>query len=532
MSGTKQGELDEDKPPYHAFFTDNKSTDIVLKVVFNIFSFVGIILCIAWISSLQIVPVVNEMSIAVCDFADLFQSNIISKLSSVSKATDDYSVVSSYIGSKIVVVISKWAKIEDFRCDLKLRKYFTKCPNSFCSKWQGLMFSDPFSVDHSRLAEFFDFVSQTISTNLFIGASVRGTDHFLKVSPSRFILTDENVDRLVLTILFQAILHHEMDEKSCCEVLLKLDELSRGLLSLHTTGILPKPFQSIGIKWITEGVNQLFQPFIIYHLDHNRNIPPKTLLSHILVSKRKLSLSNIKSEDVEGFLTTSHLSHLLFECFFIGHHSLLPCLRIILEALKNRSIWAKRVADDLTNHQKSCPFSYCKHTTGLTEECLELDSGCLPFCKDLCLEALRFVVSGWPLGCVRESYRDGDGYLAGDLILFNEPAVFHDKSIWYPHKPCNTETDLHSFLPFGRHGCKTSNSLTSRVILNSKIVFMPRFHIYRILLATIVHLFTKCSIKTDSSSDSIIEDEFANLPLYLPTVSEFSSSTELYKNDL
>nr|CDS32477.1 cytochrome P450 [Hymenolepis microstoma] len=534
MSEVKRDELDDDRPPYRAFFSNNKSTDIVLKVVFNIFSFVLIVVFIAWINTLRNRPRRRRSveSIAVRDFAALFESGSISKLSSVSKFADDYSILSSNIGSRIVVVVSEWAKIEKSKDDLKLRKYFTKCPNSFCSEWQGLIFSDPFSAEHSRLREFFDFASETICTNLFVAASTRATDHFLKVLPSKFILTDESIGRLALQILFQSTLHHEIEEKSSCEILLKLDELSRGLLTLHTTGMLPKPFQSIGVKWITEGVNQLLQPFIIYHLDRSRNVPPKTLLSHILGSKQKLSLSGIKSDDIEGFLTTSHISHLVFEYLFIGYHSLLPCLRIILDVLNNRSIWAQQLVEDLTKHRRSCSFICSKHTADLKEDCLELDSGCLPFCKDLCLEALRFVVSGWPLGCIRESYRDGGGYLAGDLVLFNEPAVFHDESIWFPQKVCNVGTGVHPFLPFDRHGCKTSNYLTYRVLLNSKVGFVPRFHIYRILLATIVNLFTKCSIKTVSASDNAVVDEFASLPLYLPMVAQFSSSIELHKKDL
>ncbi|VDO06152.1 unnamed protein product [Rodentolepis nana] len=534
MSGTKRDELDGDRPPYHAFFSDNKSTDIVLKVVFNIFSFVLIVVFIAWINTLRNRPrrKRNVESIAVRDFAALFESGIISRLSSVSKFSEDYSILSSYIGSKIVVVISEWDKIEKSNVDLKLRKYFTKCHSSFCSEWHGLLFSDPFSVEHSRLGEFFDFANGTICTSLFVGASIRAMDHYLKVLPPKFTLTDESIGRVALETLFQFILHHETGEKSSREILLKFDELSRGLLNLHTTGMLPKPFRSIGVKWITEGVNQLLQPFIIYHLNHSKNVPPKTLLSHILESKRKLSLSGIKSEDIEGFLTTRHLSHLVFEYLFIGYHSLLPCLRLILEVLNNRSIWAQQLSKDLTNHRKSCSFICSKHTADLKEDCLELDSGCLPFCKDLCLEALRFTVSGWPLGCIRESYRDGDCYLSGDLILLNEPAVFHDESIWFSQKVCNTGTGVHPFLPFDRHGCKASNYLTYRVLLNSKVGFVPRFHIYRILLATIVHLFTKCSIKTDSSLDSAALDEFANLPLYLPMVAQLSSGIELHKKDL
>ncbi|KAM7538073.1 hypothetical protein Aperf_G00000076239 [Anoplocephala perfoliata] len=521
--------VSDERPPYHAFFSDNKSKDIVLKVIFNIFSFIGIIICVAWVNSLRsrarrkhyIKP------ISFSDFASLFEPDAVSKLSSIPNLVSGYTPVSLRLGSRTVAVISSWAKIEEFRNELKFTKYFTKCQDSFCSDWQGLLFSDPFSVDHLRLREFFDFASQNLSADLYIEAAAHGVDYFLKPLPSKMNLTDSDVNRLLLTILFQTILHRDLDKKTSGAIIAKLGELSQALLILHTTGRLPEPFQSFGIKWLTQSISQLTEPLILFDLDRNRNCPPKTLLSHLLAARQKLSPLEVKNKDIEGFLSTKHLGHLLFECIFIGHHSLLPCLRIIFEAFQKRSVWAQRLAEDLTDHRRTCPYVCRKHAADLTEDCLQLYSGCLPFCKDLSLEALRFVVAGWPMGCASESYRDGDGYLAGDVVLINEPAVFHDDSLWFNEKPLNARTHQCAFLPLRRHGSTSADYLATRILLNSKVGFLPRIHLYRILLATIVHLFTRCSMRSEFE----INEEFANLPLYLSANKELGN-IDLHRNDL
>lgn len=166
----------------------------------------------------------------------------------------------------------------------------------------------------------------------------------------------------------------------------------------------------------------------------------------------------------------------------------------------------------------------------LQEECFDLEAKCLSFTKALCLEALRFAVVGWPLGCLREAFRDGEEFLAGDLVLLNEPAVFHDPTIWFKEcqVPATSELSQHAFAPMERHGRPNANYLASRVLLNSKVCFLPRAFLFRLLLATAAHLFTQCSFKQAEEEP----EEFRDLPLVLPLDSALMRCATLCQNDI
>ncbi|KAL5109636.1 hypothetical protein TcWFU_000054 [Taenia crassiceps] len=454
------------------------------------------------------------------------------KLGSLPIQIPNYTTVSSRLGSRVVVVISKWAKIEESRDDLRLRRYFSGCASSFSLGWKGLVFSDPFTVEYSRLNDFFEFASQAFPASIFIGASNRGVGAFLGCAPEQIVLTSDTLNQLVLQILFEAIMHPSWDKRTHRDAISKLGELSNDLFQLHTSRHLPKNIY-VGAGALTRAVDRLIEPFVLLELHRDTSNRPGTLLSYLLWTKRTLSLSqpidDQKSEDMNGFLTKQHITHLSFESFFLGYHSLIPCLRTLLAALTSRPGWCQRLLTELSEHQRSCPSRCRKHTATLTEECFDLETRCLSFTKALCLEALRFTVVGWPLGCLREAFRDGEEFLAGDLVLLNEPAVFHDPTIWFKEcqMPVTGEPLQHAFAPMGRHGRPDANYLASRVLLNSKVCFLPRAFPFRLLLATAVHLFTQCSFRQAEEEP----DEFWDLPLILPLDFSLMRCATLCQND-
>lgn len=527
--------MDVEEPSYHAFFSDNKSTDIVSKIVFNIILFVSIVVCISCLNSFRVRSRSQRSvkSIGISDFPTLFLPVSIGKLGSLSTQIPDYTTVLSRLGSRVVVVISKWAQIEESRDDLKLRKYFSQCDSSFSPEWKGLIFSDPFTMEYSRLNDFFEFASQAFPASIFIGASDRGIRTFLSTASKEITLTSDNLNRLVLHILFEAIMHSSWGERTQCDTLTELNELSNGFFHLHIFGHLPRRFH-VGGSALTHAVDRLVEPLVLFELGRGTNIKSETLLSYLLWIKRTLSLSqpldDQKSEDVEAFLTKKHINHLLFESFFLGHHSLIPCLRTLLAALTARPGWGQQLLRELSEHRRSCPYRCRKHTANLTEECIDLETRCLSFTKALCLESLRFTVVGWPLGCLREAFRDGERFLADDLVLLNEPAVFHDPTIWFKEYQvaASREPLQHAFAPMERHGRPDANYLASRVLLSSKVCFLPRAFLFRLLLATTAHLFTWCSFRQVEEEF----EEFPNLPLFLPLDSSLMRCANLCQNDV
>lgn len=144
---------------------------------------------------------------------------------------------------------------------------------------------------------------------------------------------------------------------------------------------------------------------------------------------------------------------------------------------------------------------------------MDAESRCFSFTKALCLEVLRFTVAGWPFGCLREAFRDGGGYFAGDLVLLNEPAVFHNPDIWFD-TPSRVlfGGEQHAFIPTERRSTSVTN-LPHCMILNSKVCFLPRAFLFHVLLASTVHLFSRCSFKDPQEEEGM---GFSNLPLLLP----------------
>ncbi|VDM18684.1 unnamed protein product [Hydatigera taeniaeformis] len=387
-------------------------------------------------------------------------------------------------------------------------------------------------MEYSRLNDFFEFASQAFPASLFISASDRGVGAFLGCTPEEITLSSDTLNELVLRILFEAIMHSSRDERSHNDIISNLGDLSHSLYQLHTSGHLPRHFHA-DAEALIHAVDRLIEPFVLFELDRGTSTRPETLLSHLLLTKHTLSSSQIiddqKGDDIEAFLTTKHINHLLFESFFLGHHSLLPCLRTLLAALTARPGWSQRLVRELSVHRRSCPHMCRKHTATLTEECIDIETKCLSFAKALCLEALRFTVAGWPFGCLREAFRDGEEFLAGDLVLLNEPAVFHDETIWFKgcQMPVTNEPFRHTFAPMGRHGRPNANYVASRVLLNSKVCFLPRAFLFRLLLATAANLFTHYSF-TQAENEP---EEFLKLPLFLSLDSSLMRCATLHQND-
>lgn len=223
-------------------------------------------------------------------------------------------------------------------------------------------------MEYSRLNDFFEFASQSFPASIFIGASIRGIGTFLGCAPEEVIVTPETLNQLVLQILFEAIMHPSWDKQAHRDAISKLGELSDDLFQLHTSGHLPKDIY-VSASALTRIVDQLIEPFVLFELDRGTSTRPETLLSYLLWTKRALSLSqpidDQKSEDIDGFLTKKHINHLLFESFFLGHHSLIPCLRTLLAAITARPGWGQRLVRELSEHQRCCPHRCRKHTANL-----------------------------------------------------------------------------------------------------------------------------------------------------------------------
>ena len=229
-------------------------------------------------------------------------------------------------------------------------------------------------MEYARLNTFVEFASQSLPISVFIDASDRGTAAFLASSSEEIIFNLENLNRFVLHILFEAIMRSSSDKPDHRGIILaEIGELSHGLFLLHTSGHLPKNFH-IDVDQLPQAVNHLVEPQVMSELGSQcSRAALKTLLSHFLLTKRTLRLSqslddvdNQNNCDLEAFLTAEHLSHLLFECLFIAHHSLVPCFRTVLAALAARPKWRRTLSREISDNLKSCPFKCVRHRAHLT----------------------------------------------------------------------------------------------------------------------------------------------------------------------
>ncbi|VDD75688.1 unnamed protein product [Mesocestoides corti] len=386
-----------------------------------------------------------------------------------------------------------------------------------------MVFSDYFTRDYSKLDDLFEFTLQSLPANFFMEASRLGLRSYFASSPWEVTLKYDIVRQIVSWVLFETIIASSsspyLPGDIRHDILGRLDELSQGIMQLHSTGKLQKGgFICRNPHEFAQAVDKLLEPLLLFELERVVK-KPETLLSHLLLTRKTLSANLLNRHDAEELapLTTKNLSHFLFEVLFIGQYALTPCLRTILAALTLRSEWRKQLVAEISDHLRNCSHKCRRHSSVLMEKCMDLDSKCLSFAKSICLESVRFNVSGWPLGALREALRDGDSFFAGDVVLLNEPAVFHDTAIWFMRDLPPLATSIKflqfPFDPVGRHGTETANYLASRVLLNSRVCFMRRDFIFRLLLATTIEIFTQYSLKPDQVEGS---SEFSDLPLYLP----------------
>ena len=228
-------------------------------------------------------------------------------------------------------------------------------------------------MEYAKLEDFFQFASQTLPIHALISAFDRGVAAFLASTPEEITLTSENIDRLVLHILFEAIMHTPLDMPAHHDIIARVSELSHGFFTMHASGRLPKDFP-IGVNDLPCAVSQLVEPLVLSEIDRQyTDSAPGTLLSHFLLTNHIFhrsqhfdNVDNVESCNLEAFLSTGCLSHLLFECLFLAHHSLVPCLRTLLSALSARPTWRRRLSRELTDNLDGCPYKCIKHKTQLT----------------------------------------------------------------------------------------------------------------------------------------------------------------------
>lgn len=160
---------------------------------------------------------------------------------------------------------------------------------------------------------------------------------------------------------------------------------------------------------------------------------------------------------------------------------------------------------------------------GLKDYCFDLDSPCYAWTKALCLEAIRFTVAGWPFGVLRLAIRDGQ--ISGgqhfnnkDLVLLNEPAVFHDSQIW-PNFATIPSTSKNTFDPVRHLQLGESNSLLSGLLVNSSAGFLPRMFVYQALAGVLLN-FTASHWNLEHASAAEMGEEetdaFLQAPCFLP----------------
>nr|VZI36184.1 unnamed protein product [Spirometra erinaceieuropaei] len=524
--------MDPDETPYQGFFYDSQSSDIVAKVVFNIFIFVSIVLSISWVLSRRrssSLPILDE------NFPDVSMILKGRDVMHLARYRTDIpnEVLYVHTGSQYICMVKKWYLMEQVRQNTAHLRVFSRAPENVRRDWRGLTFSDQFTPGYSDFRTLFDLSLLNFPTFAHIGGARFGLQlfaHFLERQQSTQLSAPE-FNLLALHVLCAtALLRTEpgkpidqaTDETE--KVILGLDRLLHSLLQIHVDGKLRSGVEpDVSMTAIFKAADALFNPIILLEIERvtaakleeqseqeeeadgwnfvspSRCAWTTSLLSHLLSYKSLL-------EEEEGtdfsFLTLRHISHSLLEILLLGRHTLAVCLHTCLTVLAERPDWRAHLRKELAAHAVGCQRRGVSAETQLTDDCLEVEVDCLPWTKALCLETLRFTVAGWPFDALFEATRDGQisdhNYNAGDLILLNEPLVFHDPGVWFgaadrsaaevydsvgsqkrPFNPFNF-ADLHS---------STTAYLVSNLLLSSGVCQPPRTFIYRLFLATLVELF-------------------------------------------
>ncbi|VDL85206.1 unnamed protein product [Schistocephalus solidus] len=393
---------------------------------------------------------------------------------------------------------------------------------------------DPFTSGYSEFRTLFDLSLLNFPIFAHLDGARFGLQYFdnsMEI-PQSIQLDALKFSQLALHILFATVLlrtehgkpiDHVSEEIG--KVILNLDGLLHSLLQIHVDGRRWSDLEpDASATDILKTADALFNPLILLEIErataakmeeqsgHEEEIDgwsfvpspqsawiTTSLLSHLLSYKSLL-------EEEEGtdfsFLTLRHISHSLLELLLFGKHTLAVCLHTCLSVMAERPDWQARLRKEVAAHIVGCQYGEGSTDTQITDECFEVEAACLPWAKALCMETLRFTVAGWPFNALFEATRDGQvsnhNYNAGDLILLNEPLVFHDPVVWFgaadrpaaevydsvssrkrPFNPFNFE-DLHS---------PATAYLVSNLLLNSGICHPPRAFIYRLLLVTLVELF-------------------------------------------
>ncbi|VDP88642.1 unnamed protein product [Echinostoma caproni] len=267
------------------------------------------------------------------------------------------------------------------------------------------------------------------------------------------------------------------------------------------------------------------------------------------------------------FLTPTHIAHILVEVSLILHGCLLRAMRLLFAVLAMRTDWQDRLREESKQALTSglnCPKRSPKCTGSLLPpKCLHLRHiNCLPWTKALINEAVRLSAPGFPIGALREAYRDGQildfDYAEGELVLLNQLVYFNDRQLWEEDRQSpngdvcghnvvsNKTTDsthLHRTesylpgLPFNpyRFLRKVDSSQLdkdvhlelpvhwARHMLVGYTVCVPNDCVYRLLTAILTHLFgtgLRVSVKNDeSNTPPVCDGHSLRIPRILPSLS-------------
>ncbi|VDN11943.1 unnamed protein product [Dibothriocephalus latus] len=382
-------------------------------------------------------------------------------------------------------------------------QFFTHSSEHFRRDWHGLAFSNPFTYGYSEFCTLFDLSLLNFPNFAHHDGARFGLQRFSQSLELQQCITLDALkfSHVALHIVFATVLlrteHGKPVDHASGEigkVILNLDRLLHSLLQIHVDGKVRSDLDlNVSTTDILKTTDALFNPLILLEIERvttvkmeekpaleeeidGWNFVPSlqsawttSLLSHLLSYKSLL-------EEQEGtdfsFLTLRHISHSLLELLMLGKHTLAVCLHTCLLVIAERPDWQARLLKEITTHVVECPHAEGSTETHLADECFEIEADCLPWAKALCLETLRFTVAGWPFDALFEATRDGQvcgyNYNAGDLLLLNEPRVFHDPGVWFGAAE--------------RPAAEVYDSISS-------ICHPPRAFIYRLLLAALIEFF-------------------------------------------
>nr|CAH8849908.1 unnamed protein product [Trichobilharzia regenti] len=585
---------------YGGLFTESRSLDLTLRIVSTTLSFTFFLIFLAWrISRRHYTNPPAGVGLNFESFSDLCRNGVSRLTSSFVYRKPKFPIVRGYLNHQKVLFVEDWKVITLYSHFTLLDIHYSLAPRSFRRKWYGLMIADDTLQFRSELHELVILAFSALPMRMFERVGQLGAD------PKAFggILIDNGVpfdirlDKWICSMhtelfffgsreVFYEFTPENMSALQKEKFVLQLREHITSLELLHTHGYCSEtsnllksflPFmnfsKSCNNNNLISAFYNLINPLIHYYLEkylsseeytknstshhldqaidnHNgdseclRESKKSTnLLLQLIISYHYLKEEGSSNE----FLTLTHIIHLLVECCLVTRQTLNKNLKVLLKVLALKPEWQ----DNLRKECKQFLENYYNRTNPMSPSpthcpshlCFSLKhTKCLVFTKALIQETLRLCALGWPFGCLRQAFRDGQivgqDFSEGELVLFDEPAYYSDPDLWDTDLPNNENKrigienqayktfDPQRFIekfPGEENSTKLELTLPvhwARNILQGYTVCVPHQFTYLVLTTTLVHLFGTAweSYITDEKIEPVYTDETLQWSDDLPAV--------------